>query len=160
MSNYDNESQKKKYIDFLKKIENFKFDFVGLSFIQDHTTIRLLRKKFPNKLFISKIENNLGYKNRVEFIEYYLKEKIEKGKVGLVVIDGIADLCSDVNSMEQSNFVAQKLMEWSQKFNCHIITVPPVIIEKIENFGKTFDQLTIETVKAFLVDSKKANFKI
>ena len=31
---------------------------------------------------------------------------------------------------------------------------------KIENFGKTFDQLTKETVKAFLVDSKKSNFKI
>ena len=43
---------------------------------------------------------------------------------------------------------------------CHIITVPPAIIEKIENFGKTFDQLTKETVKAFLVDSKKSNFKI
>ena len=34
------------------------------------------------------------------------------------------------------------------------------IIEKIENFGKTFDQLTKETVKAFLSDSKKSNFKI
>ena len=34
------------------------------------------------------------------------------------------------------------------------------IIEKIEKFGKTFDQLTKETVKAFLVDSKKSNFKI
>ena len=65
----------------------------------------------------------VGFKHRVEFIEYYLKEKIEKGKVGLVVIDGIADLVSDVNSLEQSNEVAQKLMEWSQRFNCHIITV-------------------------------------
>ena len=33
-------------------------------------------------------------------------------------------------------------------------------INKIENFGKSFDQLTKETVKAFLVDSKKSNFKI
>ena len=48
----------------------------------------------------------------------------------------------------------------ARQLNCHIITVPPIIIEKIENFGKTFDQLTIETVKAFLADSKKANFKI
>ncbi|MDA8837276.1 hypothetical protein N9N47_03895 [Candidatus Pelagibacter bacterium] len=30
----------------------------------------------------------------------------------------------------------------------------------MENFGKTFDQLTKETVKAFLVDSKKYKFKI
>ena len=43
---------------------------------------------------------------------------------------------------------------------CHIITIPPKYIEKIENFGKTFEQLTKETVKAFLIDSKKSKFKI
>ena len=48
----------------------------------------------------------------------------------------------------------------AKQLGCHIITVPPAIIEKIENFGKTFDQLTKETVKGFLVDSKKSNFKI
>jgi transaldolase len=48
----------------------------------------------------------------------------------------------------------------AKQLGCHIITVPPVIIEKIENFGKSFDQLTKETVKVFLVDSKKSNFKI
>ena len=48
----------------------------------------------------------------------------------------------------------------ARQLGCHIITVPPKIIEKIENFGKSFVQLTKETVKAFLVDSKKSNFKI
>ena len=48
----------------------------------------------------------------------------------------------------------------SKQIGCHIITVPPSIIEKIEKFGKTFDQLTQETVKAFLVDSQKSKFKI
>ena len=48
----------------------------------------------------------------------------------------------------------------AKNLGCHIITVPPGIIEKIEKFGKTFSQLTEETVKAFLVDSKKSNFKI
>jgi transaldolase len=48
----------------------------------------------------------------------------------------------------------------AKQLGCHIITVPPNIIEKIESFGKSFDQLTKETVKAFLVDSKKSNFKI
>ena len=48
----------------------------------------------------------------------------------------------------------------AKQLGCHIITIPPTIIEKIENFGKSFDQLTIETVKAFLVDSKKSKFKI
>ena len=48
----------------------------------------------------------------------------------------------------------------AKQLGCHIITVPPSIIEKIENFGKSFDQLTKETVKNFLSDSKKSRFKI
>ena len=48
----------------------------------------------------------------------------------------------------------------AKQLGCHIITIPPATIEKIEKFGKSFDQLTKETVKAFLIDSKKANFKI
>lgn len=46
------------------------------------------------------------------------------------------------------------------QLGCHIITVPPKIIEKIENFGKSYHQLTKETVNAFLIDSKKSKFKI
>jgi len=48
----------------------------------------------------------------------------------------------------------------AKKLGCHIITVPPTIIEKIVDFGKTFNQLTKETVKAFLEDSQKSKFKI
>ena len=48
----------------------------------------------------------------------------------------------------------------AKQLGCHIITIPPSIIEKIENFGKSFDQLTQETVKTFLTDSKKSNFSI
>ena len=48
----------------------------------------------------------------------------------------------------------------AQQLGCHIITVPPAIIEKIEKFGKSFSALTNETVKGFLKDSNKSNFKI
>ena len=48
----------------------------------------------------------------------------------------------------------------AKQLGCHIITIPPALIEKIEKFGKSFNQLTVETVKAFLVDSKKSNFKL
>jgi transaldolase len=48
----------------------------------------------------------------------------------------------------------------AKQLGCHIITIPPSIIEKIEKFGKSFDQLTKETIKAFLIDSKKSRFKI
>ena len=48
----------------------------------------------------------------------------------------------------------------ARQLNCQIITMPPKIIEKVSKFGKTFNQLTLDTVKAFLVDSKKSRFKI
>ena len=48
----------------------------------------------------------------------------------------------------------------AKKLGCHIITVPPNIIEKIEGFGKSYNQLTLETVKTFLTDSRKSKFKI
>ena len=48
----------------------------------------------------------------------------------------------------------------AKQLGCHIITVPPSIIEKIEKFGKSFLELTNETVKGFLIDSKKSKFKI
>ena len=48
----------------------------------------------------------------------------------------------------------------ARQLGCHIITVPPSIIEKIEKFGKSFQKLTTDTVKGFLIDSKKSKFKI
>ena len=48
----------------------------------------------------------------------------------------------------------------AKALKCNIITVPPAIIEKIEKFGKSYYDLTVETVKGFLVDSQKSKFKI
>tara|TARA_B100001115_G_scaffold183021_1_gene180699 strand:- start:46 stop:744 length:699 start_codon:yes stop_codon:yes gene_type:complete len=48
----------------------------------------------------------------------------------------------------------------AKQLGCQIITIPPSIIEKIKKFGKSFDQLTVETVKTFLQDSRKSKFKI
>ena len=48
----------------------------------------------------------------------------------------------------------------ASQLGCNIITIPPSIISKIERFGKPFKTLTNDTVKAFLVDSKKSRFKI
>ena len=48
----------------------------------------------------------------------------------------------------------------AKQLGCHIITIPPSTIEKIEKFGKSFNQLTQETVKAFYKDARSARFKI
>jgi len=48
----------------------------------------------------------------------------------------------------------------AKQISCDLITVPPNIINKIENFGSTFNKLTLETVNTFLKDANKSKFKI
>ena len=48
----------------------------------------------------------------------------------------------------------------AKKLGCNLITIPPAIIDKIEKFGKSFKQLTIETVKTFVKDSIKSKYKL
>lgn len=60
-----------------------------------------------------------GHRERLNFIDWYL----EKEDIKFLVIDGVADLVSDVNSLEESNLVVQKLMEWTGRYQLTIITV-------------------------------------
>ena len=48
----------------------------------------------------------------------------------------------------------------AKQLGCNIITMPPKIINQINSFGKNSKQLSLETVKGFLIDSKKSKFKI
>jgi transaldolase len=38
--------------------------------------------------------------------------------------------------------------------------MPPKVINQINSFGKSAKRMTLETVKGFLTDSKKSNFKL
>ena len=58
------------------------------------------------------------------------------------------------STREAYNFLQAK------NLGCKIITMPPKIIEKIKNFGKDFNTLTLDTVEGFFLDSKKSKFKI
>ena len=58
------------------------------------------------------------------------------------------------STREPYNFLQAK------QLGCQIITVPPMMITKIENFGKSFKDLTIDTVRGFLKDSLKSKFRI
>jgi len=62
----------------------------------------------------------LTHKERLKVIEVAIEDT---PNLGLVIIDGIADLCSDVNNIEEANNVVQKVMSWTQEYNIHIITV-------------------------------------
>ena len=58
------------------------------------------------------------------------------------------------STREAYNFIQAK------QLNCNIITMPPKIISQINLYGKSYKSLTLETVKGFLIDSKKSKFKI
>jgi len=137
-------------------------------------------------VFMGKIINELNNKNiKLNITSVYTAKQTQKilksiNKKSKVIISIFAGRAGDtgkdpVPEIKKSTFLAKKFKNveilWAsvrepynyiqaKQLNCHIITVPPSIIEKIESFGKSFDQLTKETVKAFLIDSKKSKFKI
>ena len=136
--------------------------------------------------FMGKIIKELNNKNiKLNITAIYSAQQVEKilnliNKKTNVIVSIFAGRAADngkdpVPEFKKSIYLSKKFKNveilWAsvresynylqaKQLGCHIITVPPSIIEKIENFGKTFDQLTKETVKAFLVDSKKSNFTI
>jgi hypothetical protein len=66
----------------------------------------------------------LDVASKLEFIEYVMESLHSEGKkVGLVSIDGIADLVSSVNNEESCKEVVDKVMSWTVRYDCHIITV-------------------------------------
>ncbi len=136
--------------------------------------------------FMDKIIKELNNKDiKLNITAVYTSKQTEKilnliNKRSKVIISIFAGRASDtgkdpVPELKKSISLAKKFINveilWAsvrepynylqaQQLGCHIITVPPSIIEKIENFGKTFHQLTKETVRAFLKDSKKSKFRI
>lgn len=61
-----------------------------------------------------------SFTDRLEFIDWHL---YNVDNLGLVVIDGVADLIPDVNDINMSNELVQYLMRWTKELQIHIITV-------------------------------------
>lgn len=62
-------------------------------------------------------------KERLQVIEWLFCESEMRSNLGLVSIDGVADLVDDINDLKQCNEVVNKLMKWSHDTSSHIITV-------------------------------------
>lgn len=60
---------------------------------------------------------------RLEFIDWLITKSKYRHKIGLVMIDGYADLVNDFNSLQESNDLQQKLLSWTADYNCHITGV-------------------------------------
>ena len=42
----------------------------------------------------------------------------------------------------------------AERIKCHIITIPPAILDKLKTFNKNLNEFSIETVKMFYVDAQ------
>lgn len=62
-------------------------------------------------------------KTRLEFIEWFYCESQYRNNLGLVSIDGAADLLDNVNDLELSNQLVGKMLKWTKQSNSHLITV-------------------------------------
>ena len=94
---YNDKLQEKVYLNFLKKIKKLPFNCIGLSFIQNVKILKILKKKYPGILFVSKIENSLGYKNRKEIIKQSDAIMIDRGDLSAEVgIDNLTNYSENI----------------------------------------------------------------
>ena len=139
---YDDKYQSKIYINFIKKISNLNFDCVGLSFVQSAKIIKILKNYNKNKIFISKIENFLGYMNRKEIIKASDAIMIDRG-----------DLAAEVGNEKLTEYVENIIKDC--KFHGK-----PIIIAT-ENLNSLIDNLAPSKSDILNLDyyiSKKVDF--
>ena len=108
-----------------------------------------------------KIVKSINKKSKV-IISIFAGRSGDTGKDPIPEFKKSLSLCKNFKNVEILWASVREPYNFTQakQLKCHIITIPPSIIEKIEKFGKTFKNLTIETVQNFLEDSRKSNFKI
>jgi hypothetical protein len=62
-------------------------------------------------------------KIRFEFIEWLMMESQYRKNIGLICIDGAADILSSVNDLDLSNKIVQGMMKWTSVSKSHLCTV-------------------------------------
>ena len=108
-----------------------------------------------------KIYENLNKKTK-SIISIFAGRMADKGKDPLPIFKKSISLTKKnkqieilwASTREAYNYIQAKQLK------CNIITMPPKIINQINSFGKSFQSMTVDTVKGFLEDSKKSKFKL
>ena len=108
-----------------------------------------------------KIYKKLNKKTKT-IISIFAGRRADKGKDPLPIFKKSIALTKKNKNIEILWASTREAYNYTQakQINCNIITMPPKIINQINFFGKSFTSMTLDTVKGFLVDSKKSNFKI
>ena len=123
------------------------------------------------------IKHNITAVYTVEQVKKILKSVNKKSKTIISIFSGrMSDVGKDpIPIIKESVRLTKKMKKveilWAstreaynyllaKDYGCSIITMPPAIIQKISKFGKTYQELTLDTVRKFLNDSIESNFKI
>ena len=135
-------------------------------------TGRVIKKLNSNKIKLNitavytanqtkKILNNIDKKTKV-IISIFAGRMADVGKDPIPQFKESLKISKKFKNVEILWASTREPYNYTQARNlgCHIITVPPSIIEKIENFGKTFEKLTKDTVKGFLKDTRKSKYTL
>ena len=110
---------------------------------------------------VDKIIKDLNKKNK-SIISIFAGRMADKGKDPLPIFKNSILKVKKYKNIEilwASTREAYNYLQ-ARQLGCHIITMPPKIIDQISNFGKSFNELTLDTVKGFLRDSKKSKFSL
>ena len=110
---------------------------------------------------VKKIVKNIN-KNSKTIISIFSGRMSDVGKDPVPIIKESVRLTKrlkNVSILWASTREAYNYLQAKQS-GCQLITMPSTIIEKVSKFGKTYQELTLDTVKKFLKDSKDSNFKI
>jgi transaldolase len=108
-----------------------------------------------------KIYKKLNKKTK-SIISIFAGRMADKGKDPLPIFKKSISLTKKNKNIEilwASTREAYNYMQ-AKQLKCNIITMPPKVINQINSFGKSFQSMTIDTVKGFLEDSKKSKFKL
>ena len=110
---------------------------------------------------VKKILKNIN-KNSRTIISIFAGRMGDVGKDPLPIIKTSVRLAKKFKRVEILWASTREIYNYRQAKDCgcSIITMPPAVIDKIKNFGTSFKDLTLSTVKKFLEDSKNSNFKI
>ena len=101
-------------------------------------------------------------KNSKTIISIFSGRMSDVGKDPVPIIKESVRLTKKMKNVEMLWASTREAYNYLQakNYGCSIITMPSAIIQKISKFGKTYQELTLDTVKKFLKDSRDSDFKI
>ena len=101
-------------------------------------------------------------KKTQSIISIFAGRMADKGKDPLPIFKKSISLTKKNKNIEILWASTREAYNYTQakQINCDIITMPPKVINQINDFGKSFKSMTLDTVKSFLADSKKSRFSL